>query len=596
MDQNQVNVNNLVEELKEIQSLGMEKEFNILLKYLQVNNEEENIPKTNIISRRLNTFNIIRQNLISYFPPNEKEQLIQPGKLKDLTNKMINKSLLYTGLIKNYLEGQNQNFEFGIEELDGILKVEPNNKLRQSQKNKIVVEEDFYVPKNKNDLLPPQDDNKIIPDILNSNSKNNISDNKYISIAPEKESKTYQNEYLDDLEINLQIQNDHSNSGLVLSKSINYNNDLSDLDQEEYYMKNCYDFYNYDITSLKIKKIIDDTHPIRCCCFSPKGDYFAIGTNSKSVKIYDLNYILENFNKKSFYNKNDTSLNSSNQNKKRPKPQKEIIGMIFEQKNHHYGSIYCVDWSSSGKLLATGSNDKTIKLMNIPELDNSELIKDYETLELQITGIKGIVRSLCFEPTNDLVLLSANQGDNLVRLWDTEKGINVSNFEGHGGDVNVVKWSNDSQLCASSSLDKTIRFWDLRESKMINIISGIKYSDINDISIFTKHKGGNSTLIAAGHVDGIITIWDYAKRCVVKEICEHNEEVRAVSFSPDGKYLISGSFDSKIKIFDVNDNFRLLGELNHNDRVVSAKWHPEIPLIISTSADKTARVWIPEKC
>ena len=64
---------------------------------------------------------------------------------------------------------------------------------------------------------------------------------------------------------------------------------------------------------------------------------------------------------------------------------------------------------------------------------------------------------------------------------------------------------------------------------------------------------------------------------------------------PDGKYLISGSYDSKIKIFDVNNNFELMGELEHTDRVVSCIWHPEIPLIISTSADKTARVWIPQK-
>ena len=38
-----------------------------------------------------------------------------------------------------------------------------------------------------------------------------------------------------------------------------------------------------------------------------------------------------------------------------------------------------------------------------------------------------------------------------------------------------------------------------------------------------------------------------------------------------------------------------MGELEHTDRVVSCIWHPEIPLIVSTSADKTARVWIPQK-
>lgn len=65
-------------------------------------------------------------------------------------------------------------------------------------------------------------------------------------------------------------------------------------------------------------------------------------------------------------------------------------------------------------------------------------------------------------------------------------------------------------------------------------------------------------------------------------------------FSPDGHYLVSASFDSTIKIYDVDKDFSLVNELEHNDRVVSVKWHPDFPLMLSTSADKTARIWIPE--
>ena len=224
--------------------------------------------------------------------------------------------------------------------------------------------------------------------------------------------------------------------------------------------------------------------------------------------------------------------------------------------------------------------------------NTAKSLNDHKTFELQITGNQGTVRSLCFEPTNDLILLSANTGENTIKIWDTIKGINIVCLEGHNSDVNTVKWSNDSQLFASCGLDKTIRFWDIRDYKSINILSGIQYADINDISIFSK---GNNTIIAVGHNDGLVTIWDYSKQCVIKEIYEHNEEVRSVAFSPDGKYLLSGSFDSKIKIYDINNDFNNIGELEHGDKVVSCKWHPEIPLIISTSADRTARVWIPSK-
>lgn len=42
--------------------------------------------------------------------------------------------------------------------------------------------------------------------------------------------------------------------------------------------------------------------------------------------------------------------------------------ILREKNNHHLGSIYCIDWSHSGNLIATGSNDKTIKIVNFHSL------------------------------------------------------------------------------------------------------------------------------------------------------------------------------------------------------------------------------------
>ena len=535
----------LAQELKELQGLGLNSEFNELINYLKLSNDEDQ--KVNIISRRLNTFLKVRNFLTNLFPVTNDEILLHPGKLALLLSRMLEKI--------NVTDIKNERI-VGLSDIETIL---------ESSSKGNYTKEIIETEPNKNTII-----------------QNNISttNNENKNFLNERNNNRLMDIY-EDYELNLQIQNDNSNDNSNnITPTINNNNDLSDLDQEEYYMKRCYDFYNYDITSLTLKKVIEDTLPIRCACFSPKGEYFAIGTNSKSLKIFDLSYVLENFNKRNSYARRSTS-------------QRETIGMIFEQKNYHNGSIYSIDWSSSGKLIATGSNDKTIKLINIPQLESTELAAEHEMFELTISGLKGIVRYLSFEPTNDLVLLSAISGENNVKVWDTEKGVNTTNLIGHAGEVKVVKWSNDNQLCASAGIDKTVRFWDIRDDKTINLISGIKYADINDISIFTKPR--SSTLIACGHDDGLITIWDYAKRCVVKEITEHPEKVRSVSFSPDGKYLISGSYDFKVKIYDVNNNFDLMGELEHTDRVVSCIWHPEIPLIVSTSADKTARVWIPQK-
>jgi WD40 repeat protein len=67
------------------------------------------------------------------------------------------------------------------------------------------------------------------------------------------------------------------------------------------------------------------------------------GTNSKALQVYCFRALLEN-----------------------ETPQVE---MIFEKNNHHQGSIYTLDWSLSGKFIASGSNDKSINLLSFDEKD-----------------------------------------------------------------------------------------------------------------------------------------------------------------------------------------------------------------------------------
>ena len=69
-----------------------------------------------------------------------------------------------------------------------------------------------------------------------------------------------------------------------------------------------------------------------------------------------------------------------------------------------------------------------------------------------------------------------------------------------------------------------------------------------------------------------------------------------MSFSVEGKYLASAGFDHKIVITDTSDldNLSVVKTLHHDDKVVSVKWHPFLPLLLSTSADKSARIWYPQ--
>lgn len=80
------------------------------------------------------------------------------------------------------------------------------------------------------------------------------------------------------------------------------------------------------------------------------------------------------------------------------------LQVVFENENHHNGSLYCVDWSRFSRLIASGSNDRTIKILVCPDLEDP--YNQEELLVMQLNGHQAIVRTVCFNPVDDLMLLS----------------------------------------------------------------------------------------------------------------------------------------------------------------------------------------------
>ena len=225
---------------------------------------------------------------------------------------------------------------------------------------------------------------------------------------------------------------------------------------------------------------------------------------------------------------------------------------------------------------------------------------------MMLEGHKAIVRAVCFNPTNDLNLLSGGEGDTEIKVWDTETGKNIANLEGHSEGVVALKTNADGLCCASVSKDKTLRLWDLRSSSCAFAIDCKHYSEMNDVALSSGYKmgprsaqakgeapSGGSYLAAVGHNDGMVSVWDLSMRKCVKELNQHIQAARSVSYNVDGKFLASAGFDSMIRVMDSANNLSVVKTLSHEDKVVCVRWHPFLPMLLSTSADKTARLWMP---
>src|SRR5688572_8016982 len=71
----------------------------------------------------------------------------------------------------------------------------------------------------------------------------------------------------------------------------------------------------------------------------------------------------------------------------------------------------------------------------------------------------------------------------------------------------------------------------------------------------------------------------------------HSKVVQAVVFSPDKKFLASGSFDSTIKIWDVESGRELRSLSGHLGAIKALVWSPDGKWLASGGNDKTLRVW-----
>ncbi|KAI8514282.1 hypothetical protein Bbelb_086060 [Branchiostoma belcheri] len=270
----------------------------------------------------------------------------------------------------------------------------------------------------------------------------------------------------------------------------------------------------------------------------------------------------------------------------------------------HDGEVNAIRFSPSGRIVATGGTDRKLKLWEIMnrKLDSKAVL----------TGSNAGIMSVEFDPQENYILGASN--DFASRVWSVADYRLRHTLTGHSGRVLAAKFLGDSSRVVSGSHDRTLKIWDLRSRACIRTI--FAGSSCNDL--VTSDLSG--TNIISGHFDKRIRFWDTRAESSANEItlqgkitsldlsldnkyllsCSRDDSLKLIdlrmsqvtgTFCPDAQYVVAGSSDGSIYIWNIT-TFRLEKTLKeHNSSVIACSWHPSGMMMVSCDKNKKVTLW-----
>ena len=100
----------------------------------------------------------------------------------------------------------------------------------------------------------------------------------------------------------------------------------------------------------------------------------------------------------------------------------------------------------------------------------------------------------------------------------------------------------------------------------------------------------DSKYIASGSYKNI-KVWDTQSGTCIYTLEGHTKRVNSVSWSPDNRYIASGSGDNTIRIWDTSTGTCIHTLIDHTDLVTSVSWSPNGTMLVSGSWDRTVKIW-----
>ncbi|MEN8220105.1 MAG: WD40 repeat domain-containing protein [Pseudomonadota bacterium] len=217
-------------------------------------------------------------------------------------------------------------------------------------------------------------------------------------------------------------------------------------------------------------------------------------------------------------------------------------------------------------------------------------------LQIEPGGHKALITNVVFTPDGHS-LVSAGM-EKLIRVWNLETGRTERTLrgqigEGLEGKIYAMALSPDGRWLAAAGwiypecADRcgNIRLYDFPTGKLVALLSG--HTDV----VLSLAFSPDSRYLVSGSSDENAILWDIKRKRRLHTLAGHTDDIYAVAFTPDSKRVVTGSFDHSLRLWQVPNGKHLATLKGHTDKVRAVAISPQDGTIASGSWDHTIRLW-----